>query len=249
MDIRFDGKVVWITGASSGIGRVLARRFAEDGATVVWNYWRDPEGSADQLQWFETKGYPTLAREVDVTDADAVEAFVQDVVAALGGLHVLVNNAGIRADAVAWKLSPDAWRRVLEVNLTGPFLCARAAIPVMRRQGWGRIINISSINALRGKLGLSNYSASKAGLIGLTRTLARETARFGITVNAVAPGMVLTPLTATLPADVLEEARREAILGFLTEPDDVAAAVQFLASDQARAITGVVLRVDAGQLV
>ncbi|GBC85109.1 3-oxoacyl-[acyl-carrier-protein] reductase FabG [bacterium HR11] len=247
MEIRMDGRVVWVTGGSSGLGRAMVRRFAEAGATVVWNHWGDPMGEAEQARWFEAHGYPTYYREADVTDPTAVEAFVQEVVRRYGTVHVLVNNAGIRADAVTWKMRLEDWHRVLEVNLTGAFLCSRAVIPLMRAQKWGRIIHISSINALRGKFGQGNYAASKAGLIGFAKALAREVAAFGITVNVVAPGMVMTPLTQTLPEPVIEEARREAILGFFPEPDDVAAAVLFLASDWARCITGEVLRVDSGQ--
>ena len=247
MEGEFKDRVVWVTGGSSGLGRAMVRAFARRGARVAWNHWGDPTGDAEQRHWCETNGVEFLADEVNVTDEAGIEAFVEKLIQRWGRMDVLVANAGIRDDAVSWKMSLDAWRRVIEVNLTGAFICARAVIPPMRAQGQGRIIMTSSINALRGKFGLSNYAASKAGMIGLVRSLARETARFGITVNAIAPGLVHTPLTRTLPPDILEQARREAILGYMPEPDDIAAAVIFLASDAARCITGEVLRIDSGQ--
>ncbi len=247
MEGEFNERVVWITGGSSGLGRAMVRAFAQHGARVAWNHWNDPAGDEEQRHWCETNGVEFFSMEVNVTDEKSIGVFVERLVQRWGRIDVLVANAGIRDDAVLWKMSLDAWRRVIDVNLTGAFICARAVIPWMREKGWGRIIMISSINALRGKFGLSNYAASKAGMIGLVRSLARETARFGITVNAIAPGMVLTPLTRTLPPDILKQARHEAVLGYLPEPEDIASAVLFLASDAARCITGEVLRIDSGQ--
>lgn len=247
MEFNFHEQVVWVTGGSSGLGRAMVRAFALSGARVAWNHLGDPEGDRDQRIWCEANDVAYFSDEVNVTSEKAINRFVDEVVKRWNRLDVLVANAGIRADGVAWKLSLEDWRKVIDVNLTGAFICARAVIPVMRNHQQGRIIMVSSINALRGKFGLSNYSASKAGIIGLVRSLARETARFGITVNAIAPGMVMTPLTRTLPEKVLEQARTEAILGYLPEPEDIAHTVLFLASPWARCITGEVIRVDSGQ--
>lgn len=249
MDIRMDGKVVWVTGGSSGIGRAIVRAFAQAGATVAWNYINDPKGAREQSEWLEQNHYPVFSREFDVVSPEAVASFLSDVVRLYGSIHVLVNNAGIRADAVSWKMDLSDWQSVIDVNLTGPFLCTREVIPHMRKQQWGRIIFISSINGLRGKFGQGNYAASKAGLIGLTKSLARETGSFGVTVNAIAPGMVMTPMTQTLQSEWIDAAKKEAVLGILPEPNDVANAVLFLCSDQARCITGEVLRVDSGQYI
>jgi NAD(P)-dependent dehydrogenase (short-subunit alcohol dehydrogenase family) len=244
-----DGKVVWVTGGSSGIGRAIVRAFAQAGATVAWNYINDPKGAREQSEWLEQNHYPVFSREFDVVSPEAVASFLSDVVRLYGSIHVLVNNAGIRADAVSWKMDLSDWQSVIDVNLTGPFLCTREVIPHMRKQQWGRIIFISSINGLRGKFGQGNYAASKAGLIGLTKSLARETGSFGVTVNAIAPGMVMTPMTQTLQSEWIDAAKKEAVLGILPEPNDVANAVLFLCSDQARCITGEVLRVDSGQYI
>lgn len=249
MDIRMDGKVVWVTGGSSGIGSAIVRAFAQAGATVAWNHKNDPNGAGEQSAWLKQNHYPNFAREFDITSPQAVTAFVSDVVRLYGSIHVLVNNAGIRADAVSWKMDLSDWQSVVDVNLTGPFLCTREVILHMRKQKWGRVVFISSINGLRGKFGQSNYAASKAGLIGLTKSLARETGSFGVTVNAVAPGMVMTPMTQTLQPEWIEAAKKEAALDALPEPHDIANAVLFLCSDQARCITGEVLRVDSGQYI
>lgn len=244
-----DAKVVWVTGGSSGIGRSIVRAFALAGATVAWNHFHDPDGAKEQTNWLETGHYPHYSRECDVSNPEAVSAFLADAVRACGAVHILVNNAGIRADAVSWKMGVADWRSVLDVNLTGPFLCSREVIPLMRKQQWGRIIFVSSINGLRGKFGQSNYAASKAGLIGLTKSLARETGAFGVTVNAIAPGMVMTPMTRTLEPEFIDAAKKESVMGLLPEPEDIANAALFLASEQARCITGEVIRVDSGQYI
>jgi len=201
---------------------------------------------ADEIR---AQGVKALVVACDVRDAGAARRAVERVEKELGALHVVVSNAGITNDAVSWKLSDQAWDDVLAVNLTGCFNVVRAAIPLLRKQGWGRVVATSSINGLRGKFGQANYSASKAGLIGLVKTLARETGAFGVTVNAVAPGMVMTDLTRTLSDERLAYARAETAVGRLAEPSDVANAVAFLCSDAAAAITGETLRVDAGQYI
>jgi len=189
---------------------------------------------------------PHAFHRIDITDPPAVT----DAVAGIGAAPVvLVNNAGITRDRTLMKMSAEEWSQVMDVNLTGAFNLIRAVAPGMAGAGGGAIVNITSINGIRGKIGQGNYAASKAGLIGLTRTAARELGRKGITVNAVAPGMVMTEMARNLPPEILQRAIDETALGWLARPEDIAAAVSFLASDAARAITGQVLQVDAGQLI
>ena len=183
---------------------------------------------------------------VDISDSGEVERLARRLPAEVS---LLVNNAGITRDRTLLKMSDEEWQSVLATNLSGAFHMIRALAPRMVERGGGRIVNITSINALRGKFGQSNYASAKAGMIGLTKTAARELGPRGITVNAVAPGMVLTDMAEELPEHVLERARSETVLGTLTTPEDVAAAVLFLLSDASRTITGEVLRVDAGQYI
>jgi len=234
--IRFDlgGRVAVVTGGARGIGRVIGEHLAAAGAEV---HAFDREAGAD---------LPFPVHAVDVADAASVQA-------ALAGLGspplLLVNNAGITRDRSITKMSDEEWRSVLEVNLTGAFNMIRACAPAMSEAGYGRIVNVTSINGLRGKFGQANYAASKAGLIGLTKTAARELGRKGVTVNAVAPGMVLTEMALTLPEQIRAAALAETVLQRLAEPGDIANAVVFLLSDAARMITGEVIRVDAGQYI
>lgn len=183
---------------------------------------------------------------IDITDAAAV---AQAVAALPTPASLLVNNAGITRDRSIMKMRDDDWASVLNVNLTGAFNMIRAVAPAMTAAGFGRIVNITSINGLRGKFGQANYAAAKAGLIGLTKTAAREFGKKGVTVNAVAPGMVMTDMAKVLPAEVLKRAVDEAALNELAHPEDISSAVLFLLSNAARAITGEVLRVDAGQYI
>lgn len=230
----FSGRSALVTGGCRGIGRAIAEALAAAGASVhVFDLGEEVPG-------------PFAFHSVDVADSAEVNA----AVAALPkNLSLLVNNAGITRDKSLLKLSDDDWNQVLAVNLTGAFHVLRAAGALMREQGRGSIVNITSINGMRGKFGQANYAAAKAGLIGLTKTAAKELGPRGITVNAIAPGMVLTDLAKKLPEEVRERAVAESALGQLAEPEDVAEAVLFLLSDSARRITGEVLRVDAGQYI
>ena len=185
--------------------------------------------------------------EADVRDFAAAESVVARTVHAFGRLDILVGNAGVTADAMSWKMSEEQWDTVLDVNLKGCFAYARAAAPVLRQRKSGRMVFVASINGLRGKAGQANYAASKAGVVALGKTLARELGPSGVTVNVVAPGMVRTALTEALPADVVQRAVDESQLGRIATPDDIADAVVFLCSERARHVTGTVLQVDGGQ--
>jgi len=232
----FAGRRAIVTGACRGLGRAVADALAEAGAEVEVFDVIAPEPGDNFRHRFT---------HVNVTDAAAVTRTVN----ALSEPSLLVNNAGITRDRSLMKMSDDEWRSVLDVNLTGAFNMIRAVAAPMSAKGYGRIVNITSINGIRGKFGQANYAASKAGLIGLTKTAARELGKKGITVNAVAPGMVMTDMARKLPAEVLAKASGEALLTNLAEPEDISNAVLFLLSDAARVITGEVLRVDAGQYV
>ena len=237
MNHRLDNRLALVSGGARGLGRAMADALAGAGAKVhVFDVAPDDEGGCG------AHGF----HRVDITDAGAIAAALKDIGAAPG---ILVNNAGITRDRTLMKMSAAEWAQVIDVNLTGAFNLIRAVAPVMAAAGGGAIVNITSINGIRGKIGQGNYAASKAGLIGLTRTAARELGRKGITVNAVAPGMVMTEMARALPPEILQRAVDETALGWLAEPADIAQAVVFLASGAARAITGQVLQVDAGQLI
>ncbi len=247
MDLGLVGRVALVTGAAKGIGAAVARRLAEEGcvlALIDREHGPELDGVVEQVRDF---GGSVLPLELDVRDAAGAERAVQQVLDELGTIDIFVANAGITRDRVVWKMEEDAWDDVIDVNLKGCFTFARAVAPVFRSRRWGRIVAIASINGLRGKFGQANYSASKAGMIGLCKTLAIELGPSGVTVNVVAPGMVMTDMVAGLPERFLESARAESVLDRLGEPEDVADAVTFLCSGRARHITGTVLQVDGGQ--
>lgn len=229
----FEGKTALVTGGARGIGRGIAEALVRGGASVhVFD--RAQGASGDGITFYE----------VDITRSAAVA----EAVAALPGPPVLlVNNAGITRDRSLMKMSDEEWQDVLDVNLRGAFYLLRAVAPGMVAAGGGRVVNIASINGLRGKFGQANYTASKAGLIGLSKTAARELGPKGVTVNVVAPGMVLTEMALALAPEFREKALAEAVLRHLPTVEDVAATVLFLLSDAARSITGEVIRVDSGQ--
>lgn len=227
-----EGKVAMVTGGSGGIGRAIARALGDSGARVV---------SVDFA------GGPALT--CDVSDASAVRAMFRDFDGTYDRLDVLVHAAGTTRDGVCWKMSDEDWRTVLGTNLDSGFFLAREAVPRMRAAGGGAIVLISSINGERGKFGQTNYAASKAGLIGLGRSLARETGKFGIRVNVVSPGLIDTDMTSRLPEADRRKSTEESALGNAGKPEDVAAAVLFLVSPASAHVTGQVLRVDGGQLI
>ena len=247
------GRTVVVSGGASGIGRQVAIEFARCGANVAFN-WSDIPGRSiaedaarteAELQQLEVS---VLARRVDVRDAEAVEAFIRHVGEELGDIHFLVNAAGVQRSAPVWKMSEADWKEVLDVNLTGAFNMIRAVSPLFRARRHGKVVSISSIHAFGAGFGVANYAASKSGLGGLTRAVARDLGAYNVNVNAVAPGYVRTDMLEDVPEDVIVESERRAALGRLARPDDVAHVVVFLCSEMARAITGQVIRVDGGQL-
>ncbi len=241
-----EGRVALVTGASRGIGRAIALKLAALGARVTVNY-RSGEAAADEVVAAITSaGGEARAFRADVSDEEAATSLVKSVVATYGQLDILVNNAGITRDNIMARMKADDFDAVLATNLRSCWLMCRAALRVMMRARYGRIVNISSVTALMGNAGQSNYAASKAGIIGMSKSLAREIASRGITVNVVAPGFIATDMTAELPEDLLDTARAHIPLGRMGQPSEVAAAVVFLASDEAKYITGQTLNVDGG---
>ncbi len=234
-DGELSGKVAVVTGGSGGIGRAIIRAAQQAGARAVSLDVVQP--TEEKMEWVKC----------DITDDASVAAAVRRIADERGRLDIVVHAAGVTRDAVLWKLPVSDWDLVHNVNLRGAFLLLRHAVPVMRQGKGGRIVLIGSINGSRGKFGLTAYAASKAGLIGLAKSAARETARFGILVNVVEPGMVRTPMTEALPEEVRRTAEAESLLGRLLEPEEVAEAVLFLCGRGSSQITGQILRVDGGQ--
>src|SRR3989440_3089670 len=245
------GRVVVVTGGATGLGRATALEFAQRGVAVAINYVELPgRDVAAQALLTETAiralGVPVYCARCDVRSHDEVEAFVAKVRERLGGVHYLVNNAGVTHDGALWRLEPEAWQEVLDTNVTGAFNCIQLVAQQMRAQRYGKIVNVASHHAFRPGFGIANYAASKAGLIGLTKAAAVDLGPSNVNVNAVAPGFVKTELLSTLPREVLERAEHESVLGRVAEPEDVARVIVFLCSEAARHITGQVIVVDGG---
>lgn len=246
MQNTLTGKVALVTGASRGIGRAIALKLAAEGAAVVINYHGSMEKAKEVKAEIESDGGIAEIMQCNVADYQATEAMIRKVTDDFGRLDILVNNAGITRDGLLMKLSEEDYDTVLDTNLKGTFHCIRFAARQMLRQRGGRIINLSSVSGILGNAGQANYSASKAGVIGLTKSAARELASRGITVNAVAPGFIETEMTAVLSEKVRESAVAQIPMGSFGTAEDVAEAVAFLASDSARYITGQTIHVDGG---
>ncbi len=247
--MTLEGKKAIVTGGSLGIGAAIARELARQGANVALNYRRHDTEAKQVVADMEAMGRKGLAVKADVASFADAQNMVGQVQEAFGGLDILVNNAGINRDSVIWKMTEEQWDQVLDTNLKGYFNHIRAAVGTFKEQKSGKIVNVTSINGLRGKFGQTNYSASKAGIIGLTKALARELGRSSVNVNAVAPGLIETDMLKDAPEKVREAALAEIVLGRIGKPEEVASVVTFLCSEAARHITGQVIQVDGGQYI
>jgi len=249
MRIDLSGKHAVVTGGSMGIGKAICLALARCGADVALNYRRHAAEAEAVAEEVRAIGRKALAIQADVASFQDAQGMVDRVTKEWGGVDILVCNAGINWDGMIWKMTEEQWDTVLATNLKGYFNYIRAVAPQMKERQSGKIITVTSINGKRGKLGQANYAASKAGIIGLTKTCARDLGKFSINVNAVAPGLIETDMMAQAPPSVKELALSEILLGRLGKPEEVAHVVCFLASELARHITGQVINVDGGQFL
>lgn len=239
-----ENKVAIVTGAARGIGKAIAKRLSQDGAAVaICDLLEEISATAEELR---SEGANVVPLQVNVTDMEAVESMVQTAIDKLGRVDILVNNAGIVRDSLIVRMKESDWDAVLAVNLKGAFNCTKAVARPMMKQRSGKIVNLASVMGITGNIGQANYSASKAGIIGLTKSAAKELGRRGINVNAIAPGFIMSKMTEALPEDQKKKAVDNIPLGVLGTPEDVANLAAFLVSDSARYITGQVIQVDGG---
>ena len=244
--INLDGKKALVTGASRGIGKAIAIRLATEGVSVGVNYNASEQEAAKVVDEIQSLGGKAIILKGSVADSLEVQSLIQAAEDELGGLDILVNNAGITKDNLIMRLPEEDWDQVIDTNLKGAFLCTKAALRSMVRQRSGRIINMSSVVAITGNAGQSNYTAAKAGLIGFTNTVAKEVASRGITVNAIAPGFIETQMVDAISSQLQQKILERIPLGYFGTPEDVAGVVAFLASEDARYVTGQVIGIDGG---
>ena len=246
-----EGKNAIVTGGSQGIGAAISLELAREGANICLTYRKHEAEAKTYAAEIEAMGRNALAMPCDISVYAQAEATVDAAREAFGQIHILVNNAGMNWDGVSWKMSEEQWDRVIQVNLKGYFNFTRQVAPLFKDQKYGKIVNITSINGLRGKFGQTNYSASKAGIIGYTKALAKELGAFNVNVNAVAPGLIETAMLKQSEArdKIIDMAMAEIVMKRVGQPEDLAHVVSFLASDKARHITGEVIKVDGGQYI
>lgn len=247
----FQDNVTLVTGGASGIGKAIAVKFAALGSSIIIVDWKnESENDVRKLQnEFESMQGSFLYVRKDVSNFKDAESVIEIIKNKYDKLDILINNAGINRDAVIWKMDEEQWDEVININLKGCFNYTRAAAALFREQKSGKIVNISSINGMRGKFGQANYAASKAGMIGLTKSAAKELGKYGVNVNAVAPGFIDTGMTKDLPEEIVNQALKETVLRRIGQPEEIADVVAFLCSDSAQYITGEIIRVDGGQYI
>ena len=242
--MRLKDRVAIVTGGARGIGQAIAELFAKEGASVaIWDVLDEGVATAETIR---AKGGNASFFKISVTDKEQVEAGMKDVFEKYGKIDILINNAGITRDKTLVKMSDEEWNQVLAVNLTGVFYCTRAVIPYMQEKGYGRIVSAASNVGLRGNFGQTNYVATKAGIIGMTKTWALELGKYGITANCIAPGYTLTPMTDLIPEEVQKKFATQIPVRFLADPIDIAYGYLYLASDEARFVSGICLPIDGG---
>lgn len=237
-------RVAIVSGGARGIGKAVSELFAEKGAKVI--IWDLLDDGAQVAKDISAKGQSAEFMKISITDRDAVFSAVDSIVEKYGTVDILINNAGITKDKTLLKMSDEEWDAVIDVNLKGIYYCTKAVAPIMKEKGYGRIVSASSTTGLRGNYGQTNYAATKAGVIGMTKTWALELGRYGITANSIAPGYTKTPMTEAIPDNIKQMALMTIPVGFLAEPEDLAVGYLFLASDEARFVSGVCLPIDGG---
>jgi 3-oxoacyl-[acyl-carrier protein] reductase len=247
--MELEGKTAIVTGGSLGIGASIAIELAQAGANVAINYRKHDTEAKEVAKKIEKLGKKCLVIKADVTNYDDAKSMFNQTKKEFGRIDILVCNAGITKDRVIWKMSEKEWDAVINVNLKGYFIYNKIASEYFKDQRFGKIVNITSINGIRGKFGQTNYSASKGGIISLTKALAKEVGKFNVNVNAVAPGMVMTEMAENIPPEFLQKAVDETVLGRIATVQDVANVVVFLCTENARHITGEVIKVDGGQYI
>ncbi len=244
-----EGKNAIVTGGSRGIGTAISLDLAANGANVAINFRKSAAEAEQVVKKIQEMGRKAMAVKADVSSFQDAQKMVQQVISEFGSLEILVNNAGMNWDGVIWKMSEEQWDAVINVDLKGTFNYCRAVASIFRDQKYGKIVNITSINGLRGKFGQTNYSAAKAGVMGLTKALAKELGRYNVNVNTVAPGFILTEMYEVVPEEVKQTALAEIALNRAGKPEEVAWVVTFLCSERARHITGESIQVSGGQYI